>query len=423
MASELKVPSLGMDMEEATISRWLVSDGDEVNSGDPVLEIDTDKAMFEVEASDSGVLRNPCGEPGEVLPVGATLAYIAAPDEELPEPPDQTEPASEEQEEAPASASWPESSESAPAPSSDPDGYRGKVRASPAARRAAVKRELRIEDLAGSGPGGRVYLSDVLNAYVEDAPQLKSTPAEPEPQPEEPSAGGEATEAAESAESTEKLSRIRRIAGERTAKSFSEAPHFYLQREFEADRLLELRERLREKLEPVPTVTDLVSLAVARSLGEHPRLNARYTGGDELRLNEQVHLGIAVATDDGLLVPVFRNVNTLPLKEIAAGSRDLIQRARQSSLRSDELSGSTFTISNLGMMGVDSFQAVINPPEAAILAVGKTRTVPEWRGGEWVPKNVMSVTLSVDHRVADGADGAAFLQSLQTAISDWEILL
>ena len=208
-----------------------------------------------------------------------------------------------------------------------------------------------------------------------------------------------------------------------TGRSFSEVPHFYLTRDLETDRLVELQERLRRRMDPAPSVTDLLALAVSRTLRDHPRLNGRYAGDGELELHERVNLGIAVATEAGLVVPVLEGSDALPLRELVSKARDLVRRARAGKLSPEELSGGTFTLSNLGMMGIDSFDAIINAPEAAILAVGRVRTVPEWRDNQWVPKQVISGTLSVDHRVADGADGARFLMGLQAALSDWELLL
>jgi pyruvate dehydrogenase E2 component (dihydrolipoamide acetyltransferase) len=401
MATELKVPTLGMDMEEATIVRWLVEEGAEVEKGDPVLEIDTDKTSFEIESPAGGTIRNLRGEAGETVPVGVTLAYIAAPGEEM------------------EAGVLPGEEEARPDVGENyRDGRR--VRASPAARRAAAERGLAIEAITGSGPGGRVYLSDVLEADVRQRPP-EAVPASRAPgadglvAPTEPSPG-------ETLE-REPLSRIRRIGAERTAKSFAEVPHFYLTRDLEADRLLELQGRLKAKTEPAPSLTELLALAVARTLRDHPRLNARYAGGGEMELNLRVNLGIAVATDEGLVVPVLKGADALPLRELVPASKELVQRAREGKLSPEELSGGTFTISNLGMMGIDTFDAIINAPQAAILALGRVRTVPEWREGEWLPRRVISATLSIDHRVADGADGARFLQALQEVLLDWELLL
>jgi pyruvate dehydrogenase E2 component (dihydrolipoamide acetyltransferase) len=383
MATELKVPTLGMDMDEATIVRWLVEEGAEVKKGDPILEIDTDKTSFEIEAPTDGAIRAIRGEEGETLPVGATLAYITAPGEDIPE------------QEASANAEQGAAARREVPRSHTADSENGrKVRASPAARRAAAQMGVSIEDVAGSGPYGRVYLSDVL---------------------EMESAGIDAPR-------REPLSRIRRLGAERTARSFSEVPHFYLTRDMEADRLVELVERLGRRMDPAPSLTELLVLAVSRTLKSHPRLNGRYVDG-ELEVHDDVNVRVAVATDEGLVVPVLLKADALTLRELVPGVKDLVQRARDHRLAPEELSGGTFTISNLGMMGIDSFDAIINTPEAAILAVGRVRTVPEWRNGEWVPRRVISVTLSVDHRVADGADGARFLQDLQDALLDWELML
>ena len=423
MAAELKVPKLGMDMEEANILRWMVEEGARVEKGDPVIEIDTDKVSYEVEANADGIIRGLRGEEGQTLPVGATLAFIAAPGEEWTEP----VPASGGQTATDGDGAQPDAQAAPPAAQTRPEAPERRnggraVRASPAARRAAADRGLEIEDIPGSGPGGRVYLSDVLESDVRRRP--------PEAAPvgadgtsetvEEPAPSGPAADAASGRES---LSRVRRVGAERTARSFAEVPHFYLTRDLEVDRLLELRERLRTKMDPAPSVTDLLALAVARTLKDHPRLNARYVEGGEMETNAGVSLGIAAATDAGLVVPVLRGADALPLRGLVLALKDLVRRAQEGGLGPDDLSDGTFTISNLGMMGVDSFDAIINAPQAGILALGRVRTVPEWQDGGWEPRRVISATLSVDHRVADGADGARFLQSLQEVLLDWELLL
>ena len=398
MATELKVPTLGMDMEEATIVRWLVEEGAEVKKGDPILEIDTDKTSFEIEAPADGAIRAIRGEEGETLPVGATLAYVAAPGEEIPEEP----PPAEATQAEPAAEARRATPQGQPAPGVADSENGRKVRASPAARRAAAQMGVSIED-------GMVYLTDVLDMEAE-IPAEEAAGA--------PAAGPAPIDAAR----REPLSRIRRLGAERTARSFSEVPHFYLTRDLEADRLVELVERLRGRIDPAPSLTELLVLAVSRTLKNHPRLNGRYADGD-LELHDDVNVRVAVATDAGLVVPVVLKADTLPLRELVPRAKDLVRRARDHRLAPEELSGGTFTISNLGMMGIDSFDAIINTPEAAILAVGRVRTVPEWHDGGWVPRRVMSATLSVDHRVADGADGARFLLDLQEALLDWELLL
>jgi pyruvate dehydrogenase E2 component (dihydrolipoamide acetyltransferase) len=405
MATELKVPTLGMDMEEATIVRWLVEEGAEVKKGDPILEIDTDKTSFEIESPADGNVRAIRGEEGETLPVGATLAYVTAPGEEIPEDPATADVAPAEP--VAQTETRREIPQSQPAAADSENGR--KVRASPAARRAAAQMGVSIENVPGSGPYGRIYLSDVLEMEA-------GAPAEPSPEVPAPEP------ALIDAARREPLSRIRRLGAERTARSFSEVPHFYLTRDLEADRLVELAERLRGRMDPAPSLTELLVLAVSRTLKNHPRLNVRYADG-ELEVHEEVNVGVVVATDEGLVVPVVLKADTLLLRELVPRVKDLVRRARDHRLAPEELSGGTFTISNLGMMGIDSFDAIINIPEAAILAVGRVRTVPEWIDGVWVPRRVISATLSVDHRVADGADGARFLLDLQEALLDWELLL
>jgi pyruvate dehydrogenase E2 component (dihydrolipoamide acetyltransferase) len=425
MAAELKVPKLGMDMEEANILRWLVEEGAEVEKGDPVIEIDTDKVSYEVEANADGMIHGLRGEEGETVPVGATLAYIAAPGEEWAGPG-----ATEDETTADRADTPPAREAGREAPEHRSNGRA--VRASPAARRAAADRGMEIEAVPGSGPGGRVYLSDVLASAVRQSPpetaldipdDTDGADGVPETAgvsvPSEPAAG------AGSGMRSERVppSRVRRVGAERTAKSFAEVPHFYLTRDLEADRLIELRGRLKAKMDPAPSVTELLALAVSRTLKGHPRLNARYVEGGEMETNASVNLGIAASTDEGLVVPVLKGADALPLRELVPAVKDLVRRAREGALGTDDLSGGTFTISNLGMMGVDSFDAIINAPQAGILALGRVRTVPEWQDGAWEPRRVISATLSVDHRVADGADGARFLESLQEALLDWELLL
>jgi pyruvate dehydrogenase E2 component (dihydrolipoamide acetyltransferase) len=397
MATELKVPTLGMDMEEATIVRWLVEEGAEVKKGDPVLEIDTDKTSFEIEAPSDGAIHALRGEAGDILPVGATLAYVTAPGEDFLEPQEE----SHTEEVKPERTAEVPKHQTVPVSVDSEDGR--KVRASPAARRAAADMGVSIESVSGSGPYGRVYLSDVLEMETE-APAEQAEPAPIDAARREP------------------LSRIRRLGAERTTRSFSEVPHFYLTRDMEADRLVELLERLKSKMDPAPSVTELLVLAISRTLRDHPRLNGRYAGG-ELELHDDVNVRVAVATDEGLVAPVIAMADTLSLRELVPKVKDLVRRTRDHELSPEELSGGTFTISNLGMMGIDSFDAIINTPEAAILAVGRVRTVPEWRDGWWAPRRGISATLSVDHRVADGADGARFLADLQSVLSDWELLL
>ncbi|MBA2692754.1 MAG: 2-oxo acid dehydrogenase subunit E2 [Rubrobacter sp.] len=412
--AELKVPSLGMDMSEATIVRWLVSEGDEVEKGDPVLEIDTDKTSFEVEAPETGIVRNIARDEGETIPVGALLAHILSPGEEPPEPVDSPEPEAPDPEDISEEAVSEDMADSVKSAAGESSGKAKGLRASPAARRAAKERGIELSEVSGSGPNGRVYLSDVVS--------FEAPATGPEEAAASVNGSGDSEEVGEAGIRRETLSQIRRLGAERTQRSFAEVPHFYLRRDLDAEGLVELRERLKKKLDPAPSLNDLISFAVVRTLEDHPRLNARFDAG-ELLVGEYVNLGVAAATERGLVVPVVKGANELRLRDLAMKTRELFEKARSGKLSREELSGGTFTISNLGMMGVDSFDAIINQPEAAILAVGRLRTVPEWVDGEWFPRWVISVTLSVDHRVADGADGARFLADLQEGISNWELMM
>lgn len=449
MATELTVPTLGMDMHEATVVRWLVSEGERVEKGDPVLEIDTDKTSFEVEAPETGRIANLTGEEGETLEVGTPIAYILEDGEEAPEQPapgasvspepEKTEPASPQAEAPEPMAPEPDAvSDSFVSDSSVSDslmeagpsenGRRGRVsgkglRASPAARRLALDRGVELSEVAGSGPDGRVYLSDVQNFEPDTERQAEkgSALSEEAPAPAEALAG--VTPASEDAGTRrEPLTQVRRIGAQRTQQSFSEVPHFYLRRDMDVEGLVSLRGRLKERMDPTPSLNDLVAFAVARTLPSHPRLNARYDDGD-LLIHKSVNLGIATATEKGLLVPVLKGAQKLRLSELAATVRVLLEGARDGRLSRDELSGGTFTVSNLGMLGVDSFDAIINQPEAAILAIGSMRTTPLWDGDAWIPRRTVSMTLSVDHRVADGADGARFLSDLADGLANWELLM
>ncbi|MGB7758142.1 MAG: 2-oxo acid dehydrogenase subunit E2, partial [Salinisphaera sp.] len=226
-----------------------------------------------------------------------------------------------------------------------------------------------------------------------------------------------------SANETVVLSRIQQLTGERTQRSFRDIPHFYLERELDIDALLGLRTELAARHEHKPSLGCLLCFAIARTLSEHPRLNGRLIGSDQLELQHQVHLGVAVAGNGGLVVPVIRDAHRLPFKIFAERYRALTRRAVGRQLTADEMTGGTFTVSNLGMYGIDRFNAIINAPQSAIIALGRRRTVPEWTEGEWKPKTVISATLSVDHRTADGVDGARFLADLAERARHWSLLL
>jgi pyruvate dehydrogenase E2 component (dihydrolipoamide acetyltransferase) len=374
------MPALGMAQETGKILRWLKSDGDEVAKGDPLLEVETDKVTVEIEAPAAGLLAGLRAREGAEVPVGETVAFIVAPGEEAPTNGD-----------APREpAAPPEPAPQAAQAAASPDGPRRRL-ASPKARRLAAERGVDLDALAaGSGPHGAVVAADVDTAA--------ETP--------EQAAGPEAAP-----------SRIWSLMAERTTQSWTSAPHFYLLREVDAGRLSSWRDVARRRLGDDVSFTDLLVRATAAALRDHPRVNAAWENGG-VKPNAEVNVGIAVAVEDGLVVPVVHGADTLGLGEIAARRAELVNRAREGALRPEDVERGTFTISNLGMYGVDAFNAVLNAPQAAILAVG--RIVERVVAVEGAPavRPRMALTLSCDHRVVDGARAAEFLDLLASLIEE-----
>ncbi len=380
MATNVIMPALGMAQETGKILRWLKSDGDEVTKGDPLLEVETDKVTVEIEAPAAGLLAGLRAREGAEVPVGETVAFIVAPGEEAPTNGD-----------APREpAAPPERAPRASQAAASPDGPRRRL-ASPKARRLAAERGVDLDALAaGSGPHGAVVAAD-----VDTAAESPEQAAGPEAAP----------------------SRIWSLMAERTTQSWTSAPHFYLLREVDAGRLSSWRDVARRRLGDDVSFTDLLVRATAAALRDHPRVNAAWENGG-VKPNEEVNVGIAVAVEDGLVVPVVHGADTLGLGEIAARRAELVTRAREGALRPEDVERGTFTISNLGMYGIDAFNAVLNAPQAAILAVG--RIVERVVAVEGAPavRPRMALTLSCDHRVVDGARAAEFLDLLAALIEE-----
>ena len=377
------MPALGMAQETGKVLRWLKAEGDEVAKGEPLMEVETDKVTVEIEAPTDGLLAGLRAAEGADVPVGEAVAVILAPGEALPE--NGSSPAPEQ---APAAAA-PVAAATVEAPRRD---ARRRL-ASPKARRLAAEQGIDLDALGeGSGPGGAVVAADILSS--------------PAPAPAATVQGG-----------SQPLSRIWSIMAERTAQSWASAPHFYLLREVDAGRLSSWRSVARDRLGRDVSVTDLLVRATAAALARHPQANAAWDDGS-IRLNDEVNVGIAVAVEDGLVVPVVHGADRLGLGEIAARREDVVSRAREGALRPDDLERGTFTISNLGMYGVDAFNAVVNAPQAAILAVGRIveRVVPV--DGSPGVRPMMALTLSCDHRVIDGARAAQFLSELAALIEE-----
>jgi pyruvate dehydrogenase E2 component (dihydrolipoamide acetyltransferase) len=392
-------------MTEGTVGRWLKQEGDAVQRGDVLAEIETDKATMELEAYESGVLTRIIAGPGTTVEIGLPIAVIG--------------------DDTGRSAGEPQASVAAPAPQDGREQAPGsRVRTSPLARTIAREHGLDIAQITGTGPGGRIVRADV-EAAVAAQPSTAPAPVEPPPAVEpprrvepppavEPSAGppsrvGGATQGDQNVV----LTPIRRITAQRLTESAA-APQFYLTGVVDAQALLRFRSQVQEQLTgdaPKISITDLLIRACAVALRAHPEVNSSW-GGDHLVRHGRVNVGFAVALDDGLIVPIVQDADRKSLVQIATEAHALALRARAGGLKPEEFSGSTFTISNLGMFGVDHFTAVINPPEAAILAVGAAREAPVVRDGRLAVGVTMKLTLSVDHRVLNGAEGAAFLARL-----------
>ena len=411
MATEVIMPSLGFDMVEGVVARWLKKEGDPVEKGEAIVEIETEKASVEVEAAVSGVLQKIIVPAGETVTVGTVIGMIAAPGEmpagkpgEKPErrepsPPPSVSPAdgpekAREKPKKPAEERKEEPEEA------EPPGRRIKV--SPVARKMAEKAGIDLAQVKGSGPDGRVMERDVQAAMG-----AKPSPAEPK------------TGAGVPAGEIVPMSRMRKAIARRMTESKAKAPHFYVTVDVNMDEAMNMREQLN-RLAPESekiSVNDLIVAAAARTLARFPDMNATYRG-ETLEKHSRIDIGIAVALPDGLIPPVLRNADRKTLREIAAGSKELSERARAGRLRSEDLGSGTFTISNLGMFDVEEFIAIINPPEAAILAVGAVTPRPIAAGGEVRIASMMKATLSVDHRVADGAQAGRFMQELKKRLEN-----
>ena len=395
MATNIVMPKMGYDMREGTVVKWHKSEGEEVARGEVIADIETDKATVEFEAYTSGVLRRIVANEGVAIPVGELIAIIAGADEVIEEGPEDLTAGSPPEAPGADSVAPPTEAmaETTPQPATAPparDG--GRLLASPIARRLAQEQGIDLALITGTGPGGRIVEKDVL----EFSPAaVSSSPA--------------ATAAAPSGERID-LSRMRQAIARVTVDSKREAPHFYVTAEVDMDKAMSLRRDLNDALpaENRVSVNDLILKACAIVLGQYPKFNGSFQG-DHLRLNSSINIGIAIALEAGLIVPGISNCQDKSLQELAAASKDLIARANSGTLRNEEYSGTTFSVSNLGMFDVDSFAAIIFPPHAAVLAVGTVKSQPVVRDGELAVGQVMKATLSTDHRVADGAEAAQFL--------------
>lgn len=399
MVSEVVMPKMGYDMTEGTIVRWVKQEGDEVKHGEVIAEVETTKVTVEVEAYGSGVLRKIVVREGQTVPVGEVIAIIAGRDEAIPGSEEKAPPAVKEKAPTPVARA----AETGVGVKEKEEGA-ARVAASPVARQIARQQGVDLTLIRGTGPGGRIIKEDVETF-------LKKRPAEVPRPAAAPAAAAPTAAPHEIPHEDRELSRIRQTIARRMAESKRVAPHFYVTSDIDMTEALKLRQSLnalvdeRGKL----SVTDMLVKAAARTLREFPEANASFVDG-KLRVYHRINIGVAVALDQGLVTPVIPDCDKKPLSQIAQEAKEVVERARTGRLRPDDLTPGTFTISNLGMFDVEEFAAVINPPEAAVLAVGSVIPRPVVVDGEVKVADRMKVTLSADHRVLDGAVAARFLQ-------------
>ena len=407
MAEVVPMPKLGFDMAEGILVRWVIAEGEEVERGQVLAEIETDKATVEVESAHTGVVHHHLVGEGAILPVGAPIAVIGEAGEEIDVEslvgdagmPEEESPAPEA---ATTPVVGPADSVEAGAPTQGDGGYPDGIKASPLARRMADENNLDLTAIPGSGPGGRIVKKDVESFLV--APTKIASASTPAFTPTGSSPAGESI----------KLTKLRQAIGRRMTEAKQQLPHFYVTHEYDMAPVMAQRAEINamladsgEKL----SVNDFIVKAAALALREYPNLNASLQGDSVLR-HGQVNVGVAVAVEGGLLTVVNRHADRKSLRQISSETKTMVARAREGKVRPDDIEGSTFSVSNLGMFDVEHFIAIINPPEAAILAVGSAREVPVVEEGEIMPGLRMKATISVDHRVSDGVEAAQFMQAM-----------
>ena len=387
MPTNVIMPALGVAQEKGTLINWLKSEGQTVSKGEPLMEVETDKATVEIEAVASGILANVTASAGDEVPVGQTIAMIVAPGETIPETATASS-SSSIKEISPQASAESKLEDRTETPNSAPRIPGSRILASPAARRIAREEGIDLGALNGSGPEGSVLIADVRRA--KEKPTLEP-------------------EIAQRVSRLVPLSPMRRIVGERMTQSKQSAPHFYISMDIDMTAIVGMRNRWKQRGErTLPSINDFILSACANTLKIFPVLNARFTH-DGIEFLPEINIGMAVALEEGLVVPVIRNADRLSLGDLAQQSRQLSEKAQHKKLLPFDYEGGTFTVSNLGMLGVDNFVAIINPPQCAILAVGRVapRAVADEVG--IAVRSMMTATLSADHRVIDGAIAARFL--------------
>ncbi len=438
---EVIMPKMGDAMEEGTLVKWLKSEGDEVSEGDPIAEIETDKVTLELEAEDAGTLAQLIASEGQEVPVGGAIAFIAGEGEEVPQRNGGAQAEAEEGGEAQTATqereAAPRQPEAGEAPSGDGAGADGGFRASPIVRRLARENNLDLSKIQGSGPAGRIVERDVRAA-------IERGDAQADGQADGRAGAPEAHQPAQAAQqglvqplrlpeptgapgtTLVEPTRMQRVVAERLTESKQHIPHFYATVEIKMDAAMALRRQLNAQLEAEGvkiSVNDLVMKACAVALRNYPNLNALFTSRG-VELHEKVDVAMAVALDAGLITPIIRDVGSKGLATISRESKDLAARARDGKLKPEEYQGGTVTVSNMGMFGVESFTAIINPPQAAIIAVSSIDKRPAYdESGEVVPASFMKLTLSADHRIANGRDGALYMSDVKRMLEDPVLLM
>ncbi|MDQ8153714.1 MAG: dihydrolipoamide acetyltransferase family protein [Gemmatimonadota bacterium] len=407
MATKVFMEALSPTMEEGRLVKWNVAEGSAVKPGDVLAEVETDKAVMELVARGEGVLRKQLVAEGVTAPVGSLVGVIAGASEDISALLGGTAPAAAPAPAAAAASAPAAAAAAAPATPAmatpAPATSSGPTKSSPLARRLAKETGLDIGAIAGSGPGGRVIKRDIEAAVSSGSTAAVQRPVTPAPGADYPDTP---------------LTQIRKTIAKRLGESIGPIPTFYLTAEFDLSRAVEMRAQAAALGDDFKvSVNDIILKAVATALAAHPEINAHWLG-DRIRYFNRVHLGMAVATDDGLIVPVIFDADQKGLREIARESRELAAKARERKLTPEQYTGSTFSVSNLGMMQIDQFTAIINPPECGILAIGALEDTPVVVDGALAIRKRLRVTMSCDHRVIDGAVGARFLQTLRRMLEN-----
>ncbi|MHB1001637.1 MAG: dihydrolipoamide acetyltransferase family protein [Armatimonadota bacterium] len=429
--TQITMPKLSDTMEEGKVSRWLKHEGDTVTEGEPIAEIETDKANVEMEAFEPGVISHIIAKEGDTIPVGEPIAELTSPEtasapeaptaevrpQETPYIPSTKAPEPNTTDQVPLATAPPppEAVAESPKPEVKPEVHEEpqeeeRIIASPLARKMAEENRIDLKEVQGSGPGGRIVESDIESymGKTENLEEPKSPPQTKAEKPREPS-----TPAVETSSVEIEMSRMRKTIAERMSMSKQTVPHFYINMDIEMDWASRVRDELNSDDEqPKISFTDLIIKACALALNAHSEVNRSYKDG-KMYQHKEVNIGIAVALDEGLLVPVLHNADKKPLRQISVETRELAKRARENSLHMSDISGAVFTISNLGMFDVESFISIINPPESASLAVGTIREIPIVINDQITVSKRMKATLSADHRVLDGAVAAKFMQDVK----------